>query len=902
MVMDMKTYNHKAVENHWEAIWQQSKLDQVDLDGAKKPFYNLMMFPYPSAEGMHVGNMYAITGSDVYGRFKRMQGYNVFEPIGLDGFGIHSENYALKIGKHPMDQAAISEKNFYKQLHKIGAMFDWSRTLETYDPEYYRWTQWIFVQMFKHGLAYRGSANVNWCPSCKTVLADEQVIDGKCERCGNIVEKRLLSQWFFRITAYADKLLENLPSLDWSENIKTAQKNWIGKKEGITIKYSVEGNPPAGGGKEGEALPAGRQEVGTIECFTTRPDTNFGATFVAIAPEHPFVTSMLSTSAKLLRPGLEKGVRSSEPVELPEEKQAEIAVYVKKYAGRSEAERIAEGREKTGVFTGLYCVNPLTSTKMPLYISDFVVPTVGTGAVVGVPGVDRRDFEFAEKFRLPVIRVIEGNPPAGGGKEEGKMINSGFLNGLGVSEAIEKIMEYLEEKGWGKRTMTYHLRDWIISRQRYWGPPIPMIFCEHCEKEKKGERTEMPGWWTVPEDQLPVVLPRIEDYKPGDDGVSPLAKHKEFYNVSCPHCGKPARRETDVSDTFLDSSWYFFRYPSTDDQTCVWNPDRTRKWLPVTSYSGGAEHAVLHLLYSRFVTMAFHDWDLIDFDEPFTRFFANGLVIKDGAKMSKSKGNIVNPDEYIEIYGADSLRLYLMFMGPWDQGGDFRDASMEGMHRWVGRVWRLGLHVAGSTQSTASAEVRSELQKLIKKVSEDIEKRHYNTAIAAMMEFTNLVSDAWRALGKDELATFLRLLAPFAPHITEELWFRLNSSKAAEVTPSVIARSEATRQSLEIASPRQPAGSRNDKSMLHAALGFQSIHLQPWPRYNPSEITEELVQILIQVNGKLRDKLSVDSKQSKDQSAIETLASGSEKVKKFLGSKKAKNVIFVPGRLINFVV
>jgi len=915
-------YDHKTIEEKWRNVWLKEKLDQADISGAQKPFYNLMMFPYPSAEGLHVGNMYAFTGSDIYGRYKRMQGYDVFEPIGLDGFGIHSENYALKIGRHPMEHAKITQKNFYNQLHKIGAMFDWSQTVETYDPDYYRWTQWIFVQMFKHGLAYRGKASVNWCPSDKTVLADEQVIDGKCERCGNIVEKRLLDQWFFRITAYAEKLLENLPKLDWSEKVKVAQKNWIGKKEGINITYSV--------------VDESGKEIDMITCFTTRPDTNFGATFVVVAPEHPFVAKMSTSASSVLK-----------------KKLRQVAAYLKKTASMSQEDRVAVGRKKTGVFTGLYCINQLTKYKMPLYVSDFVVMGFGTGAVVGVPGHDRRDFEFAKAFDLPIVRVVVGKDGDTSPitkieqvqEEEGTMTNSGFLDGLDIHEATNKMMDYLEEKGWGKRVTTYHLRDWLISRQRYWGPPIPMIFCKHCEKEGKSwftipEAAEVgqsvipsehkrveeslanasfsnklrdpslitrddswsAGWYPVPEHQLPVKLPYIEDYKPGNDGIAPLAKHKEFYETICPGCGAKAVRETDVSDTFLDSSWYFLRYTSTDDKTCAWNPERVRHWLPVSMYTGGVEHSVLHLLYSRFVTMAFHDWGLIShFEEPFTRFFAHGLVIKDGAKMSKSKGNVINPDEYIETYSCDALRLYLMFMGPFSDGGDFRDTAMEGMSRWVRRIWRLSLASLSNVSHLNDLEIKRALHKLVKKVTEDIERRHYNTAIAAMMEFTNLVDDKGGALGKEELGTFLKLLAPFAPYLAEELWQKIRAEVANENLDVSSVSLAKNRQRLT-GSQRRSQSEVPQNFFGSPHVPFTSIHLQPWPTYDTGELEEETVGLLVQVNGRLRDKIIVDTKQSKDQSVIEELVRKSEKVSKFLDGKSLKKIIFVPGRLINFVV
>jgi leucyl-tRNA synthetase len=840
--MKKSSYPHIDIENRWQKVWERAELDVTCIDSPDKPFYNLMMFPYPSAEGLHVGNMYAFTGSDIYGRFKRMQGYDVFEPIGLDGFGIHSENYALKIGRHPMDHASITEKNFYSQLRKIGCMFDWGRTVETYDTVYYRWTQWLFVQMFKKGLAYRSRAEVNFCTSCKTVLADEQVIDGKCERCGNIVVKRLLEQWFFKITAYAEKLLENSFSLDWSEKVKVAQKNWIGKKEGININYEV--------------VDVSGKHIGEVFCFTTRPDTNFGATFIVIAPEHPFVSQMLTVIEK--------------------EKRARIIKYVKAAKMKSEEDRIAEGRKKTGVPTGLFCINKLTNTRMPLFVSDFVLTNFGTGVVVGVPSADMRDFEFASEFTIPIIRVVVG---ADGDtspitkkeqvqEESGTMINSGFLDGMDIHKATVKIMDYLEEKGWGKRVTTYHLRDWLISRQRYWGPPIPMIFCEHCKQGELGERKGMPGWWSVPERELPVVLPRIEDYRPGDDGVAPLAKHKEFYHVKCPHCGKEARRETDVSDTFLDSAWYFLRYPSVgvnSADTHAFDPHVTKKWLPVHMYTGGAEHSVLHLMYSRFVTMFLKDLGLINFEEPFTRFFAHGLVIRDGVKMSKSKGNVVNPDEYIVSYGADSLRMYLMFMGPFDQGGDFCDSAMEGMSRWVGRIWRLSEDIM-SRKTTSSDMVKSALQKLIKKVTDDIEKRRYNTAIASMMEFTNVVRDEGNAIARNDFKTLVLLLAPFAPYVTEELWQKFAGNSEKAYTAAV------------------------------------SVHRQPWPAFDLSGIKEEHCVVVVQVNGKVRDTISTTIVKAKNQSDIESLAGGSENAKRYLEGKKIIKVIFIPGKLINFVV
>jgi len=995
-------YDHQKIEAKWQKVWATTSLDVADVKSAKKPFYNLMMFPYPSAEGLHIGNMYAFTGSDIYGRFKRMQGYDVFEPIGLDGFGIHSENFALKIGRHPMDHAKITEKHFYDQLHRIGAMFDFSRTLNTYDPSYYRWTQWLFVRMFKAGLAYRAKAEVNFCPSCKTVLADEQVVDGKCERCGNEVKKRALEQWFFRITAYAEKLLGNIPKLKWSEIVKVAQTNWIGKKEGISITYPV--------------VTEDGKQIGEVSCFTTRPDTNFGATFVVLSPEHEFVEEIIHY--------FEAGdARRGTPVEHPQSRKLlpvsqkesdavgmwskdvqkydkgardedvgrgktrdrtcfniidEIQDYVASARQKSDQERIAEGKKKTGVFTGLYCINQLNNTKMPLYISDFVLSGFGTGVVVGVPGHDKRDFQFAKAFdtfdskgcsvstlsgvervELPIKRVVVGKDgdtsPITKEEQvqedssfaeassftkvaadrsvdkEGMMVNSGFLDGMDIHEGTQKMMDYLEEKGWGKRVVTYHLRDWLISRQRYWGPPIPMIYCDACAKEGKSwfteQKTVIPakagipldqgiphqvrddnnnndwnaaGWYPVPEDQLPVLLPRIEDYKPSSDGIAPLSKHKEFFDTVCPYCGKPAVRETDVSDTFLDSSWYFLRYPSlqntengkqkTENPSSVirlpsstnlpFDPVITKKWLPVHMYTGGAEHSVLHLLYSRFVWMCLYDWGYFDFsakgrpasgwDEPFTNFFAHGLVIKDGAKMSKSKGNVVNPDEYIPKYGVDAIRLYLMFMGPFSMGGDFRDTGMEGMSKWVGRVWRVivksmeAIDTNGVARVGGSKEIFKILEKTIAKLTDDMEKRRYNTAIASLMELTNAIVDEGGTLGGEELKKYILLLAPFAPHMSEEAWNRLNG--------------------------RETYTDPHD-----------SVHRQPWPSYDPRLLQDENATIVVQINGKTRGTITISQKDAKNQEVVETRVRGEKKFAKYFGGS-VKKTIFVPGKLVNFVV
>ncbi len=865
---DVPAFNPQEIEPKWQKKWEEEKVYSPNLEKSQKPFYNLMMFPYPSAEGLHVGSFFTYGGIDAYGRFMRMQGNDVFEPIGLDGFGIHSENYAIKVGRSPKEHAAISEKNFYRQLHSLGNGFDWTRTLETYDPAYYKWTQWLFIQLFKKGLAYRKKAPVNFCPSCKTVLSDEQVIDGKCERCGTLVEKRNLEQWFFEITKYSDRLLNNLKDLDWTEKVKIAQKNWIGKKEGIGITYDIVIPTEVEGSKyverdssTPEFSSVARNDKLTVTVFTTRPDTNFGATFIALAPENPLVEKIL------------KQVQDDKI-------KQEVREYVKTAGKKSDIERQTEGKEKTGAFTGAFAINHLTGFAMPIWVSDFVLMGFGTGALVGVPGHDMRDFEFATKFGLEIVRVVVGKDgdttaitkSAQVQEEEGTMINSDFLNGLDIHIATQKIMDHIEEKGWGKRVATYHLRDWLISRQRYWGPPIPMI---HCEKD---------GWVPVPEDQLPVLLPDLENWKPTGTGEAPLAQLTDWVKTTCPVCGGHAKRETDVSDTFLDSAWYFFRYISTDCEDIPFSKDRGRRWLPVNSYIGGAEHSVLHLLYSRFVTMVLKDMGYIDFEEPFARFRANGLIIKDGAKMSKSKGNVVIPDEYIAKFGADTLRSYLAFLGPFTQGGDFSDSGIEGMHKFLRRVWVLVQKV--DTSKIQTKEHRSMMHKTIKKVTQEIPELRFNTAIAALMEWYNFLSQE-ESITKEEAEVFIKMLAPFAPHMTEELWQSL----------TVDSRGPAAHHPHSTSS--QAAGAQRG-TPSRITPEFVSIHQQSWPVFDSKYLVEETVVIAVQVNGKLRDTLSVAA-DVLEKDVVE-MAKASEKTAKFLEGKKVVKIIYVAGKIVNFVV
>ncbi|MGE3526505.1 MAG: leucine--tRNA ligase, partial [Gemmatimonadales bacterium] len=690
------SYVPSAVEARWQARWAERHTNEPDLAGARRPFYNLMMFPYPSAEGLHVGNMFAFTGSDIYGRFKRLQGHDVFEPMGYDAFGIHSENFALKLGINPAELIPKNIANFRRQLVGMGGMFDWRHELATTDPAYYKWTQWLFLQLYKAGKAYKKKAAVNWCPSDKTVLANEQVEDGRCERCGALVEQRFLEQWFFRISDYAERLLANLDGLDWSDTTRTAQRNWIGRSEGARIVFRET--------RSGES----------IEVFTTRPDTIFGATFLVLAPEHPLVAAIATPEAR-------------SEVEAYRERTARMDLIGRKTV-----------KDKTGVFTGARAVNPATGQEIPVWIADYVLMEYGTGAIMAVPGHDERDFEFATKYRLPIPRVVAAvDMPADAPLAEayvdnvaGRLVNSGEFDGLSVPEAIPAITRWLEQQGSARGTVQFRIHDWCISRQRYWGPPIPIIYCEGC------------GPVPVPEKDLPVELPVIQDYRPDDTGISPLARHEEWYYADCPQCGKRGRRETDVSDTFLDSAWYYLRYPSAGLADRPFDPALTKKWLPVATYIGGNEHAVLHLLYARFIAMVLHELGHVHFEEPFTRFRAHGLIVKDGAKMSKSRGNVVIPDEYIAKWGADSFRMYLMSLGPFQDGGDFRDSGISGPRRFLDRVWALVDEcVAQDATGEITHGVLVKWHRTKRKVAEDMEELKYNTAIAAMMELVNTLRE-----------------------------------------------------------------------------------------------------------------------------------------------------------------
>jgi leucyl-tRNA synthetase len=803
------SYQPEIVEPKWQRRWAERRTNEPDLDRAERPFYNLMMFPYPSAEGLHVGNFYAFTGSDVYGRFKRLQGHTVFEPIGFDAFGIHSENFALKMGVNPGVLIPRNIENFTRQLVALGGMFDWKHSLATTDPAYYKWTQWVFLQLYHAGKAYRKKAAVNWCPSCKTVLANEQVIAGACERCGTTVEQRSLEQWFFRITDYADRLLADLddPSkMDWSAATTTAQRNWIGRSNGAEIDFLTDGHA-------------------TIRVFTTRADTLFGATFMVLAPEHPLVDAVTTRSER-----------------------AAVDAYIKAVASKDLVTRKVGEKEKTGVFTGGYATNPGTGQRIPIWIADYVLMEYGTGAIMAVPGHDERDFEFARAYDLPIVRVVaaageSADTPLTAAVVETAgctMVNSGHFDGEPVEAARSAIVAELAAHGAATPVVNYRLHDWCISRQRYWGPPIPIVYCDEC------------GVVPVPESELPVLLPDIEDFRPDDSGVSPLARHEEWYHTPCPTCGRTARRETDVSDTFLDSAWYFLRYPSTEFDDVPFDRERTRKWLPVTSYIGGNEHAVLHLLYSRFVTMVLHDAGHIDFEEPFSRFRAHGMIVREGAKMSKSRGNVVNPDQYIDEWGADAFRTYLMFLGPFEEGGDFRDKGISGVKRFLDRLWK-SVHDA-RRDGSPDAEVERKLHQTIRKVGEDIARLSYNTAIAAMMEYMNVLRAGERTPHVDEVRPLVQLVSPFAPHIAEELWSVLGGS------PSIF-----------------DAG---------------------WPSYDERLVVEERVTMAVQVNGKTRGTIRVPPTATQEDAVAAVMAEPG--IARFV-TGPFKRVVFVKGRMVNLV-
>lgn len=819
--MSVKEYNPGEIESKWQKVWKEQDLYRTDEDPNKPKYYCLEQFPYPSGEGLHMGHVRVYSIGDVIARFRRMNGYKVLHPMGADAFGLPAENAAIERGVNPREWTLRNMERIRKEQQLLGVSYDWDRYVGTCYPEYYRFNQWLFLLMYEKGLAYRKKAFVNWCPTCSTVLANEQVEDGKCWRCDSEVTKKELEQWFLRITDYAERLLEGLDRLPkWPEKVKAMQRNWIGRSEGAHVKFSVP------------------ELDETITVFTTRPDTLYGVTYMVLAPEHPLVPRLIARK----------------------ENEAEIRDFMEQMKKQSEIERTATDAEKIGYFTGSYAIHPLTGEKVPIWVANYVLLDYGTGAVMGVPAHDERDFSFAKKYGLPIKVVIR---PAGELLEEpleepytepGVLVNSGEFNGMENTKAIQAISQYLQEKGLGGPTVNYRLRDWLISRQRYWGTPIPIIYCDHC------------GIVPVPKEDLPVLLPEDVVF---DGKRNPLTTSETFVNTTCPKCGAKARRETDTMDTFVDSSWYFLRYTDAKNEEIPFSAEKANQWLPVDEYIGGIEHAVLHLLYSRFFTKVLYDAGLVNFDEPFESLLAQGMVLKDGAKMSKSKGNVVSPLEIIERYGADTARLFILFAAPPERDLEWSDSGVEGSYRFLQRVWRLvtqneelfkhSIQPAGKLDPAAK-ELRRLLHHTVKKVTHEIgERNHFNTAVSSIMELVNGISsypqDADKAVLKEALEHVVLLLAPFVPHITEELWHRMGKEG--------------------------------------------SVHLAAWPKYDPSALVLDEIEIVVQINGKVREKLVVPAKAEREE--VEKLALASGRVQQLLDGKTVRKVIVVPEKLVNIV-
>ena len=813
-------YNPSEIGRKWQERWDRDGIYRVRDDDPRPKWYELTMYPYPSGD-LHIGHWYALAPSDCHARFRRMQGYNVLHPMGFDAFGLPAENAAIQRGIHPHNWTMGNIDNMRRQLRSIGAIYDWDREVICCLPEFYKWNQWLFLKLYDKGLAYRANAPVVWCPSCQTVLANEQVVNGRCERCDTPITRRDLEQWFLRITAYADQLLDFSGLEDWPDKILTMQRNWVGRSEGVEISFDI--------------THCGLEEK-EIRTFTTRIDTIFGVTFMVLAPEHPLVEKLTS-----------------------EECRSDVEAYVEQARRQTEIERLATEKEKTGVFLGTYVVNCLNGERVPIFIADYALMGYGTGAVMGVPAHDQRDFEFAKRYGLPINVVIA--PPDWEGGElseaylgEGLMVNSTQFTGRPNAKGMADIADFVESRRWGRRTVSYRLRDWLISRQRYWGTPIPIIYCNAC------------GTVPVPEDRLPVLLPPEAEFKP--TGESPLALHQGFVNSTCPRCSGEARRETDTMDTFLDSSWYMERFTSPEYDRGPFDPRVLATWMPVQQYTGGAEHAVMHLLYARFFTKALRDMGLVEFDEPFLRLFNQGVILgEDHEKMSKSRGNVVNPDEYVESLGADSVRCFLMFLGPWDQGGPWSSSGINGVARWLNRVWELCLHDSsklddGLTGENAARDTLRHLHQTVRKCYTDLDRFKFNTAIAALMEFSNELNRVWSeeivdsSTWRECVEKFLLMLAPFAPHLAEELWERTGHS--------------------------------------------YSVHNQLFPKWDEAMAAEEQITLVVQVNGRLRDRLQVLPDISEDEAR--RLALASPRVKVHIDNKQVVRTVYVPGRLVNLVV
>ncbi len=830
-------YNPQDIEKKWQKIWNEEKLYATPANPSNKK-YILDMFPYPSGSTLHVGHVEGYVGTDIIARFERMKGSSVLHPMGWDAFGLPAENFAIKSGIHPDKLTHDNIKVFKRQLNDIGLSYDWEREIDTSDPKYYKWTQWIFTLMFRRGLAYKRKANVNWCPNDETVLANEQVIDGKCERCDNPVVQKKLNQWFLRITDYADRLISGLEEIDWLPEVKIQQKNWIGKSEGALIEFKIEGTA--------------RQ----IKIFTTRPDTLWGATFMVISPEHPIVEALLESRSMNHESGIdsESDRIDIENLKIDKKQLEDLASYVESAKKKTENER-TEDKQKSGVATGLYCINPVNGARLAVWVADYVLMGYGTGAIMAVPAHDTRDFEFAKKFELPIVEVIEGGDGSEAYTGSGKIINSGEWDGWETPDSITKVIEWLEEKSFGKKEANYHLRDWLISRQRYWGVPIPMIYCESCEKENKGEREDLPGWYTVQDSDLPVKLPTDVDFKP--TGESPIVRSKSFQEgVVCPSCHSPAKREVDTMDTYVDSSWYFMRFVDPNNENELASTEALKTWLPVDIYIGGG-HVVQHLLFARFFWKVLFDAGIIDKscgDEPFLKLRAPGWILgPDTRKMSKRWKNVITPDDIIPKFGADTLRMYEMFMGPFDAMKPWSLSGVEGMSRFLARLWRL---FNSNKIGEDDPQTLININQLVKDVTEDLEGMYFNTAIAKMMEFYNSTKDK-QSISKDTISSYLKLLAPFAPHFTEEIWNQLR-------------------------------------------LGDHSIHKTDWPKYDEKYLIQDEVVIPIQVNGKRRGEIVVESSELRNEKLIGEKAK--ELIKAYLEGKEVKKVIYVPGKIINFVI
>ena len=800
----MPKYNPQKIEKKWQKKWAEQKLYRAE-DFSKKPKkYIMVEFPYPSGDGLHVGHVRGYVALDALARKKKMEGFNVLYPMGWDAFGLPTENYAIKTGIHPAKVTEDNIKVFKKQMNLLGLSFDWSREINTTDPKYYKWSQWIFLQFFKEGLAYQSEMPINWCPSCKIGLANEEVIGGKCERCGAQTEKKSIKQWLLKITKYADRLIDDLEKVNYVEKIKTQQINWIGRSYGTEINFPVVDS----------------KDVITV--FTTRVDTVFGITAMIIAPEHPLLDELTT-----------------------KENKEKVGKYVLDSKKKSEFERTQLDKEKTGVFLGSYCLNPINQEKIPIWVSDYVIATYGGGAVMIVPAHDKRDYQFAKKYNLEIREVVAGGDI---NKEPyvdyGKLINSDQFNDLSSQEAIKKITDWLAKNKSGRQTIQYKLRDWIFSRQHYWGEPIPIIHCSKC------------GTVAVPEEELPVELPYVKKYKPSQTGESPLAKIKEWVETKCPRCGGPAQRETDTMPNWAGSSWYFLRYIDPNNDKKLADSKKLKYWLPVDLYNGGMEHTTLHLLYSRFWHKFLYDLGIVPTIEPYQRRYSHGVVLaEDGRKMSKSFNNVIKPDEAIKEYGTDTLRVYEMFMGPFDQMINWSTKGVQGCYRFLNRVWQL-FNDKQKIDKQTDKELLSKIHQLTKKVGDDLEAMKFNTAVAAFMEFVNSWAEDKRALAKKEAEIFLRLLAPLAPHVSEELWNKLSHKK--------------------------------------------SIFLEKWPQYDKKLIEQRTWQLIIQINGKVRDKIEVEKDITEKE--IKELTLAQEKIKKWLDNKPPKKIIYIPNRLINLVM